>query len=185
MCSVLGCATRTPADPVGNRGTFTPPTSPQIVLENWRNAIAEKNTENYMLCLAEPSTRSTYDFQFEASAEARARFQALFDGWDISRERQSFLSMISRLATEERPVLSLINTDVNFSSPDSTVYVTDYELIVDHDISSIPTTLRGTMVLSVTPERSGQWSISRWTDAKQTTDSTESTWSLLKAQLSN
>ena len=76
-----GCATRTPADPSGNRGTFTPPTSPQIVLQNWTNAVAEKNTENYMLCLADETTRSNYPFIFEASAEAQARFQTLFDGW--------------------------------------------------------------------------------------------------------
>ncbi len=182
---VGGCATRTPEDPTGSRGTFQPPTSPSIVLENLVAAVGEKNTENYMLCLADPMTRSQYPFEFEPSAEARARFQSLFDEWTTSKERQSFLSMISRLNVDQRPQLFLLNTDVNFSSPDSTVYTSDYELNVDHGITSIPTTLTGTLVFVVTPEQSGQWSISRWTDAKRSSDTVESTWSLLKAQLTN
>ena len=180
-----GCATRTPEDPTGSRGTFQPPTSPSIVLENFVAAVGEKNTENYMLCLADPMTRSQYPFLFEPSAEARARFQTLFEEWNTSKERQSFLSMISRLNVDQRPTLFLLNTDVNFSSPDSTVYTSDYELTVEHGISSIPTTLTGSLVFVITPEQSGQWSISRWSDAKRTSDTVESTWSLLKAQLTN
>ena len=183
--TLTACTTRTPEEPSGNRGTFVPPTSPSIVLDNLRNAVAEKNTENYMLCLADQDSRSSYLYLFEPSAEARARFQTLFELWSLQKERQSFLSMISRLTPEQRPLLNMSNIDVNFTSPDSTVYVTDYELIVDHGIITIPTTLRGTMVLAITPEPSGQWSISRWTDAKRTSDTTESTWSLLKAELSN
>lgn len=182
---VGGCATRTPEDPTGSRGTFQPPTSPSIVLENFVAAVSEKNTENYMLCLADQTTRSRLPFVFEPSAEARARFVTLFTEWSTAKERQSFLSMISRLNVDQRPQLYLLNTDVNFSSPDSTVYTSDYELIVDHGITSIPTTLTGTLVFVVTPETSGQWSISRWTDAKRSSDTVESTWSLLKAQLTN
>lgn len=179
------CSTRTPEDPLGSRGTFVPPTSPSIVIENFRAAVSEKNTENYMLCLSDASTRSRYPFVFEPSAEARARYQSLFDSWSLQKERQSFVSMISRLSTDERPTLTFINSNFSFSSPDSSIFVTDYELVVDHGITSIPTTLVGTMVLAITPEPSGQWSISRWTDAKRPTDTVEATWSLLKAQLTN
>ncbi len=182
---VGGCATRTPADPTGSRGTFQPPTSPGIVLENLIAAVNEKNTENYMLCLSDATARSRYPFLFEPSAEARARYQSLFEEWTTQKERQSFLSMISRLSVDQRPQLFLLNANINFSSPDSTVYTSDYELTVDHGIASIPQTLTGTMVLVVTPEASGQWSISRWSDAKRASDTAESTWSLLKAQLTN
>lgn len=181
----VGCATRTPEDPIGSRGTFTPPTSPSVVIENFRAAVSEKNTENFMLCLSDVTSRSTYPYSFEPSAEARARYQSLFASWAVQKERQAFLSMISRLDADERPTLTLVNSNISFSSPDSTVYVADYELVVDHGITTIPTTLVGTMVLAITPEPSGQWSISRWTDAKRPTDTVESTWSLLKAQLTN
>jgi hypothetical protein len=155
------------------------------VIENFRAAVSEKNTENFMLCLSDVTSRSKYPYSFEPSAEARARYQSLFASWAVQKERQAFLSMISRLDADERPTLTLVNSNVSFSSPDSTVYVTDYELVVDHGITTIPTTLVGTMVLAITPEPSGQWSISRWTDAKRPTDTVESTWSLLKAQLTN
>ena len=138
-----------------------------------------------MLCLSDATTRSRYPYEFRPSAEARARYQALFDSWTVQYERQAFVSLISRLPTDELPVLTFINLTTAFASPDSTVYITDYELVAKHDISSVPTTLNGTMVLSITPEPSGQWSISRWSDAKRTSDTVESTWSILKAALTN
>lgn len=179
-----GCATRTPEEPSGDRGTYEPPTSPLIVIDNLRNSVIEKNTQNYMLCLADPS-RSTATFSFEPSAEVGARYQAVFSSWNVDRERQGFLSMISRLPVDQRPSLVFTNTQVAFSSPDSLVWVSDYELTVRLNITALPSLLTGTMALTVTPEKSGLWSISRWRDAKRPGDTVESTWSLLKGQLSN
>ncbi len=181
----VSCHTRTPEDPTGSRSSFTPPTSPDIVLDNFRNAVIEKNTENFMLCLADPTSRSRYPYSFEPSAEVRARFATLFTRWSLQSERQAFLSMLARLTQDDRPSLEFTNASVAFSSPDSTVYVTDYTLRVNHGLSSLPTTLNGTMALTITPETTGQWSISSWRDAKRTSDTVESTWSLIKAQLSN
>lgn len=182
---VFGCATRTPEDPTGSRGTYLPPTSPAIVLENFRNAVEEKNTENFILCLADATTRSKYPYVFQPSAEARARFQTLFEGWTLQKERQAFLSMIARLAVDQRPTLVFSNTNIAFASPDSTVYVTDYTFNVAHGLSNVSETLNGTAVFTITPENSGQWSISVWSDAKRQSDSTENTWSQLKSQLTN
>ncbi len=181
---VGGCATRTPEEPSGDRGTYEPPTSPLIVIDNLRNAVIEKNTQNFMLCLADP-TRSSVPYGFEPSAEVGARYQAVFSSWSIDKERQAFLSMTSRLALDQRPSLIFSNTQVAFSSPDSLVWVSDYELRAQLNISTLPSLLTGTMALTITPERSGLWSISRWRDAKRPGDTVESTWSLLKGQLSN
>jgi hypothetical protein len=182
---VTSCATRTPEDPSGGRGNFIPATTPGVVLENLQAALRDKNTENYMLCLADDATRSRYPFVFEPSAEAKARYQSLFIAWNRQSERQAFVSLTSRLTLDQFPDLSYQNLNINYSSPDSTIYVTDYQLVVEHGIASIPTVLHGTMVLTVTPEVSGLWSISRWADAKRTSDTVESTWSLLKAAASN
>lgn len=181
----MACTTRTPEEPTGSRGTFIPPTTPSIVVENMRNAIAEKNTENFMLCLADVTVRSTFAYSFEPSAEARARYQTLFDSWTTDKERQAFLSMVARLPSDRAPMLDLLSPTVNFSSPDSVVYVTDYQLQVEHDIESVPKVLTGTMVLTITPEKSGLWSISRWRDARRVADTLENTWSILKATLTN
>jgi len=180
-----GCATRTPEEPDTGRSSFLPPTSPATVLANMRNAVIEKNTENFMLCLSDATTRSRYPYVFEPSSEVRARYASLFTGWGLSSERQASLSLMSRLPQGTNPSLEYVNTNTAFSSPDSAVYVTDYILIAQHGITSIPTTLTGTMVLTISPETSGLWSISSWKDAKRTSDTVEATWSLIKAQLSN
>ena len=181
---IVACGTRTPEEPTGNRGTYEPPTSAAIVISNFRSAVIEKNTQNFMLCLADP-TRSRYPYLFEPSAEVGARFQAVFASWMINKEQQAFLSMISRLTIDQGLGLEFENSQNSFSSPDSTVWVSDYILTAPLGIANIPSTLNGTIVLTITPEVSGTWSISRWSDARRPTDTTESTWSLLKAQLSN
>lgn len=184
MLIIAGCATRTPEEPTGNRGTYEPPTSPQIVIENFRNAVIEKNTQNFMLCLADPS-RSRVPYIFEPSAEAGARFQAIFQSWSLNKERQAFLSIIARLPTDVNLGFEFSNSSVAFSSPDSLVWVGDYRLSTKLDLAGVPNVLTGTMVLSIRPEASGLWSIGRWSDARRTGDTLESTWSILKAQLSN
>ena len=181
---IASCSTRTPEEPTGSRGTYEPPTSPTIVISNFRYAVIEKNTQNFMLCLAAPA-RSKFPYYFEPSSEAGARFQAVFSSWSITKEQQAFLSMTSRLSSDINPDLVFENSNVAFSSPDSTVWVSDYILTAQLGIASIPTVLNGTIVFSITPESSGLWSISRWSDAKRPTDTVESTWSLLKAQLAN
>lgn len=180
-----GCQTRTPEDPTAARGSFTPPTSASVVIDNFRNAVIEKNTENFILCLADEITRSNFPFVFEPSSEVGSRFSALFNTWSVQKERQAFLSFISRLSAEERPILEYLSSNVAFTSPDSIVFVSDYTLSAPIEVTGIPTTLTGTMVLTITPEQSGLWSISRWSDAKRAADTSESTWSVLKAQLSN
>ena len=181
---ISACATRTPEEPTGNRGTYEPPTSPQIVIENFRNAVIEKNTQNFMLCLADPS-RSRAPYVFEPSAEAGARFQAIFQSWSVTKEQQAFLSIIARLPSDVNLGLEFSNSSVAFSSPDSLIWVGDYRLLAKLDLAGIPNVLTGTMVLSIQPEASGLWSITRWSDAKRPVDTLESTWSILKAQLSN
>lgn len=183
--SMCACATRTPEDPTGTRGSFQPPTSPSIVVENFQNAFNEKNTENFLQCLADTTTRSNTPYKFEPSAEVRARYQTLFDTWTTQKERQAFLSMIARLSIDETPNVVLTNGVVAFSSPDSVVYVSDYEINASLNLPGLPNTLRGTLVFTITPEPSGLWSIMRWSDAKRSADTSETTWSLLKASVSN
>ncbi len=182
--ALASCQTRTPEEPDGGRGTFEPPTSPQIVVSNFRSSVIEKNTQNFMLCLADPS-RSRNPYFFDPSAEIGARYQAIFSSWSLTKEQQAFLSMIARLPSDQLIELEFENSNIAFSSPDSTVWVANYLLTPRLGISTLPETLSGTLVFTITPEPSGLWSISRWSDAKRPADTAESTWSLLKAQLSN
>lgn len=153
------------------------------MLDNFRNAVIEKNTENFMLCLADAASRSNHSYVFEPSAEIGARFSSVFNSWSTARERQAFLSLIAKLSIDERPILEYENSNVAFTSPDSIVFVSDYTLTAPIEVSGLPTTLTGTLVFTITPEPSGLWSISRWSDAKRAADTAEATWSALKAQL--
>ena len=72
LCTLLisGCdifTTRTPENPLNAGGIFTPPTSASLVIENLLNAIKEKNTENYILCLADTTRNARQSFQFYPS----------------------------------------------------------------------------------------------------------------------
>ena len=128
MMLVGGCSTRTPETPTSFGGEFIPPVSADIVLDNFIAAVNNVNTENYMLCLADATLRSPQPFRFEPSAEARARYQALYDTWSTVKERQSFLAMRSRIR-DNRPLLSLFNRTETFSSPDLKIFSMDYELM--------------------------------------------------------
>lgn len=155
------------------------------MIDNFRNAVIEKNTENFILCLADAPARSNFVYVFEPSSEVGSRFSTLFNTWSTQKERQAFLSFVTGLSSDERPILEYLSSNVAFTSPDSIVFVTDYTLSAPIEGTGVPTTLTGTMVLTITPEPSGLWSISRWSDAKRAADTSEATWSVLKAQLSN
>jgi hypothetical protein len=180
-----GCTTRTPEDPISGGATFVPPTSPSLVIENFRNAVNEKNAANLMLCLADVQRPSPRAYAFTPSAEIGARYQSLFARWDVTAERQAFLSLTSRVPSEARLDLIFSNASFSITTPDSAVFVSDYALTAPHTAPSLPTTVTGTLSFTILPEPSGLWSIAAWQDAKRPSDTVEATWSSWKAQLSN
>ncbi|MFN5309337.1 MAG: hypothetical protein ACK5C0_07770 [Candidatus Kapaibacterium sp.] len=191
LCTLLisGCdifTTRTPENPLNAGGIFTPPTSASLVIENLLNAIKEKNTENYILCLADTTRNARQSFQFYPSSDVSARFFTLFSQWSLTNERQYILSLFSKLPNDEIPLLSLTKNRFDVITPDSAIFVSDYELTANHSITSAPTKVKGILRLTLIPDRTGLWSISRWTDGNVETGSElQSTWSELKAQFSN
>ena len=60
-------ATREPEPPKNSGSRYIPPFSAEIVLENMRNAISDRNTENYLRCFSD-STRTGERFRFEPDA---------------------------------------------------------------------------------------------------------------------
>jgi hypothetical protein len=73
---ISGCAlfeTRTPEPPTGGTGTFVPPTSPEIVIDNFIDCIRNKNVDNYISCFADSG------FFFTPSSNAATAFPSFFD----------------------------------------------------------------------------------------------------------
>lgn len=184
-----GCdlfSTREPEKPVTSSGTFLPPTSASIVIENLQNAIKEKNAENYILCLADTTKNAKRSFQFTPSSDVAARYATLFSTWGIANERQYLITMLSKISSDDYPLLTLSNNRFDVITPDSAVFVSDYTLIANHTSATAPTKVTGVIRFTIIPDATGLWAISRWSDANLAQGGViQSTWSEMKAQFSN
>ena len=179
-------STRDPEDPTSGRSTFIPPTSPTIVVANFKSAFAEKNTENFISCLSDTMRGGNKVYVFEPSAAVNAQYAGLFQSWNIGSERQSFLALLGKLPTDIPLALQFKNDKFDISNPDSAVFVADYVLTAAHSVQTIPTAVTGYMRLTISVQTGGLWSIIRWTDSSPSQpDSINATWSLLKAKFSN
>lgn len=180
--------TRTPDPPDTRRSSFSPPTSAQIVITNFQASLREKNVENYIQCLASGDSGVTSGtgarrYIFEPSAEAAARFQGVFAQWNTTRERQAFLALTSKISAQSIPTLQLTNDRFELLSPDSAVYVSEYRIRPNYQLSGAPEEFAGTLRFTIASFPNGFWAISRWSD--QTGAQSLPSWSILKAQFAN
>ncbi len=184
-----GCglfSTREPELPTSGGQTFTPPTSPYIVVENLKTAVKEKNAESFIQCLADTSRGDRFAYRFEPAAEIAARYASLFLTWNMVSERQTFISLMSKIPADTPPSLIISNDRFDVITQDSAIYTGDYVLTVNHSISAAKTRGVGIIRLTIAPNNLGQWSIIRWNDgAPIIANPSYATWSELKAQFSN
>jgi hypothetical protein len=155
------------------RGTYTQPVNPEDVVSNLKNALTDKNVQNYISCLLD-STKSTKKFQFISSGGTV--FQEN-DSWTIKNEEQYFQNLIVKIPENQQIVLALDKE--NYSSPqgDSIVYTAGYTLSVPHNDSKIPVFYQGDIKLVLIRDNHSTWAISTWQDIK---NSNIPTWSDLK-----
>jgi hypothetical protein len=177
-----GCdlfTTRTPEKPSETSSSFIPPTSPSIVIDNFINAIRERNTENYVSCFVD-STFSSYRFSFQAAQTAQTVYGSLFLDWNLTSERTYFENLRSRVPTGGESTLILTDDRLSLQA-DSAVYTATYTLIVQHTVQNIPQQAQGTLQFTLSPDLYNNWAIHRWIDNKAGNDSS---WSDLKARFS-
>jgi hypothetical protein len=180
-------STRDPENPGGDREGFQPPTSAQIVINNFVNAVNAKNSNNYRQCFADTIVGDTRNFYFSASSDAYAQFPTIFENWSLFSEDQYFTSMISILTEDTKPVLTLKNTDgFDILLQDSAVLISEYTLELEHNTEGLEKKFGGTLQFTLYPNDNNFWSIVRWSDNKQTGDQDiEANWSILKARMIN
>lgn len=181
--------TREPEPPDTRRSSFQPPTSAQLVVTNFQASLREKNVENYIQCLVSSDTGATSAtgtrrYTFEPSAEASARFGGVFAGWNVTRERQAFIALTAKISAQSSPSLVLTNDRFELLSPDSAVYVSDYRLQPNYQLTGAPEAFSGTLRFTIASFPNGFWAISRWSD-QTSGQSALPTWSTLKAQFAN
>jgi hypothetical protein len=176
-------STRNPEDPDTGRTNFKPATSAQIAIDNFVISINEKNTENFLSCLSDTSFGG-FIYYFNPSLEALTRFPELFTNWNKQSEGRTFNSIIAYLSEEKKPEFTLTNTNWEVILPDSAVYLATYSLYIPHNISTTPSKFEGSLQLTLRPNSSQLWSITRWIDVSAKNDSIDS-WSILKALFAN
>jgi len=180
---VTGCGLfnlRDAENPVDPRSNFIPPTTPDIVITNFISAITERNLNNYLQCFVD-SNFSARRFSFSPDALSQQQYP-IFRYWNLNNERYYYTSLISQTSSSATSYLFLSNVIVNPSS-DTSVYDADYLLRFDHNVTSIPRTLKGKMRLIIGVDSRNLWSIHNWYDLTNT--AADTTWSFLKAGFSN
>jgi len=170
---------REPEPPTQSSFDYRPPTVPSIVISNLQNAVAQKNSANYISCFADP-VKTKRAFAFVPSAEASAQYPGLLADWTVADELSYFQNLVAKSAPNGFSSL-LLTPKSSVVTADSVIYSFDYTLTFEHTESGFPTIARGTLQFSIGTDNNF-WTIYRWSDFKTTTDIT---WSLVKGKFSN
>ncbi|HZV11899.1 MAG TPA: hypothetical protein VFA55_01695 [Candidatus Kapabacteria bacterium] len=181
LCSILaGCdllQTRTPQPP-SQQSSFTTPTSPDIVIQNFQDAIDNRDVVSYTRCFSD-SSRSAYAFRFIAAADAQ-QYASTFLTWTIGDETAYFKNLETQTAAANTFDVFLDSLTTIASTADSTVYTAYYTLNAQHSDPTKPTQARGTMRLTVKADPvTQQWAITQWIDVS---NGINPSWSVMKAR---
>lgn len=172
-------STREPESPKNPQSSWKPPLSPEQVLPNLQSAIFERNLENYVRCLVDPSF-SDRIFYFNPDPEVNANYAEVFNSWNRDKERTVMQQAFSIVPTDSVSYVQFTDETWEIVVPDSAVLVSQYRLELHHTQSTLPSVYKGHVTLSLASDRRGEWSIYRWIDNGV---SGFSSWSLLKASL--
>ena len=183
MTGVAGCglfSTRDPEPPTSGSSSFTPPTSPDIVLSNLEHAVAEKNAENYVRCLVD-TLNSERRFAFTPTAAAAGRYPSTFLNWSLQSERSYFSSLLA-LTPKEASTSLTVSGGFTVLASDSAMFTGTYSMSIPHGVNGIATTVRGTVQFLLAPNRNSLWGIVEWID---TPLANETSWSEWKGRFAN
>ena len=178
---ISGCSlfdTRTPEPPTQNGGTFIPPTSPDIVIDNFIDCIRNKNVDNYIACFDSA-------YVFVASGNAITMFPSFFDNWKVSNERRYFLALTTTLGQSNSFNINLFNKNFEIMTADSVVLVADYNIYMDWYNVNYPSEYEGKLLFTIVPTQNGLWGISRWQDFQFNNADSKEPISFLKAYFHN
>lgn len=183
-CILLsGCGlfeTRDPEPPTSGSSTFVPPTSPDLVLENLQNAVAEQSTENFLRCLVD-TLNSDQRYEFIPTAASAGRYASTFASWSLQSERAWFAAM-KAFAEDDASSSLVLAGEFSVIAADSAIYEGSYDFTFRHGVSNLAETVRGSLQFIMHSNRNSIWSITRWTDFPITD---ETSWSEWKGRFAN
>ena len=179
--SFYSCALRNAELPVTSRNTFVPPTSPDLVMVNLQFSVIEKDINNYIACFVD-TNYSLRKYTYTPDVVSGIQYPTLFRFWNLSSEKTYFTSLLSLTDPTSASNLFFSNSELN-SFGDTAFFDADYLLHVDHQKNSVAKTLKGKIRLILSSDSRNLWSIHRWIDIQSI--SSDTTWSVLKANFSN
>jgi len=172
-------ATRDPEPPKNQQSTWIQPSSAAYVLINLRNAVAEKNTQNYLRCLAD-TQKVAKRFLYIPEPTVHAANPGVFRQWGYEEERIYLNQLLLYLPPDS--VSKLVLTPLKESVyQDSVILMQEYELTLQHQ-------RQGQVGLRVTAGQiefrlirslENEWYIHRWTDFAT---ASKPTWSAVRAE---
>jgi hypothetical protein len=168
-------STRKAEPPDLSENRWIQPYSPDLVLANLVNAIADHSADHFVRCLSSGSGDQT--FQFIPDPQAANVYPGAFDAWDLNRERTAAREVFAWAPADSMYQLSFIEDVFETLSADSAVFIKRYRLEIHHGRPSTPNLFEGRMDLRLAPI-GGEWFIVRWSDHAE---SDMPSWSRLKA----
>ncbi len=175
-----GCdlfTTRNAEPPEKPRSDFQSAVTPEILISNLINSLKDKDVENYLACLSDPSFTSKV-FTFLPSSEALSQFPALGDNWGRSNESQ-YLRNLRVKVPDALPITLIITNSSSSSHGDSLTFTASYSLNVPHNDLSIPSNYQGELIFELVRDSRSVWSIYFWRDIKR---ADSPSWSELKGR---
>ena len=163
---------REPEDPIGDAGTWLQPDTPERVVENLQNAVAELNTQNYLRSLADP-------FTFEPTVAAESR-EPLLASWTRAEEEAYFTRLKAAAEPFSGRSLQLFDTAPSIVGDDVYVLAATYQLTIPHSRAdeNVPTDVQGRVLWEIVQGADGLWRLRSWTDQEL---GGNASWSDLKA----
>ena len=169
--------TRTPELPEGTGSRWIPPFSAEVVVENLRNAIFDRNVENYVRCFSD-SSRTSRRFSFYPEITVANNYPGAFLNWDLVPERDYFSQLRAAVPVDSTCSLRLDSLQVSLFG-DSAQFIYGYDLTARHRRQSagVPGNVKGELRFWLMKDSFGEWSIQRWADFAT---GPAQTWSALK-----
>ncbi len=172
-------ATRQPEPPINPQSGWRQPLSPEQTVQNLQNAVFERNVENVIRCIVDPEY-SDQSYHFEADPEVLSVHSPVFIDWSREKEQAVVQQVFSYVPKDSASFLLMTDQIWEMVVPDNAILAARYQLELHHTQSNLSTRYEGYMTLWLSPDRRGEWAITRWRDQGI---SGFSSWSLLKATL--
>lgn len=158
-CAKSPFSTRDSEPPTARAGTFIPPTTPQIVLENLRLCYFELVIGNFVQSL-DSNFVFTYDFLQGSQADS---------GWDFRQELNLTEKMFNDFAVNKSERSLRVTFTAQFEQPDvildsAATLVRSYTITVADSAGQTSTSYAGVARFEMIESAFNFWAISSWSD---------------------